>query len=129
MSHPYFHAQSSARRHGGKPEDYQAIHDWFDATKELVPDFRHRALRHHTHGIFECERVFGHTITNSDGKKVPVRVIAEQHVLEDCNGKIPTPQEWLRGIPHERWMQPHPALDRQVRSSNPPLFEQENHHA
>lgn len=75
MAHPHIHAKSSVRRFGGKVEDYIEIHDWFDGTKELEPTFRHRALRHHTHGIFECERVFGRVIVNSDGKEVPVRVI------------------------------------------------------
>lgn len=62
MANPYHHACSSARRWGGKPVDYHAIHDWFDASKEFMPDFRHRALRHHAQGICECERVFGHAI-------------------------------------------------------------------
>jgi hypothetical protein len=104
MAHPHHHALSSARKFGGKAEDYQHIHDWFDATKELVADFRHRALRHHTHGIFEAERLFGTTLINSDGKEVPVRFIAEQHVREDCMGAIPTPQDWLQEIPVKPWM-------------------------
>ncbi len=82
MSHAHFHAQSSARRFGGAPEDYLAIHQWFDATKEKWADARHRALRHHSQGIFECERQFGVTIPNSAGKDVPVRLIGEQHVME-----------------------------------------------
>lgn len=86
MTHTYYHAQSSARTFGGVPEDYLAIHNWFDATKESFCDFRHRALRHHAEGIFEAERVFGVTITNSEGRKVQVRYIGEQHVLEDCGG-------------------------------------------
>lgn len=104
MAHPYHHAQSSARRFGGVSADYEAIHNWFDATKELVPNFRHRALRHHTHGIFEAERVFGTTITNSDGRQIPVRFIGEQHVREDCAGLIPTPADWLKTLSHEPWM-------------------------
>ena len=40
MTHPYFHATGSAKRWGGVPEDYLAIHDWFDATKEQFADFR-----------------------------------------------------------------------------------------
>ena len=35
MTHPLFHNNSSAKRFGGKPEDYIAIHDWFDETKEF----------------------------------------------------------------------------------------------
>ena len=47
MAHPYHHALSSVRKWGGCVEDYQAIHDWFDASKQITADFRHRALRHH----------------------------------------------------------------------------------
>ena len=104
MAHPLEHAKSSARRFGGSPEDYMAIHHWFDETKAHYASWRHRSLRHHTLGIFECEKVFGSSITNSDGKQVPVRVIGEQHVKEDCHGKIPTVQDWLKGIPVEPWM-------------------------
>lgn len=116
MAHSLMHAKSSARKFGGQPEDYMAIHAWFDGTKELVADFRHRALRHHTHGIFEAERVFGIYITNSDGKQVPVRVIGEQHVFEDF-GRIPTPQDWLAKIPFESWMQPNPKAQRELERS------------
>jgi hypothetical protein len=104
MTSTYYHAVSSAKKYGGKPEDYQHIHDWFDATKEQWADFRHRALRHHSQGIFEAERLFGVTVTNSDGKKVPVRYIGEQHVLEDCGGRIPTVADWLRCMRPEAWM-------------------------
>lgn len=103
MTHPHFHAVSSARMFGGSPEDYLEIHAWFDATKESFCDFRHRALRHHAEGIFECERVFGETLTNSDGKAVPVRYVGEQHVMEDC-GRIPTVADWLGKIQPEAWM-------------------------
>lgn len=104
MAHTFNHAENSARIFGGTPEDYQAIHNWFDATKECFADFRHRALRHHSQGIFECERVFGVTITNSEGKRVPVRYIGEQHVKEDCGGRIPTVQDWFKNIRPEAWM-------------------------
>ncbi len=103
MTHPYYHAESSVRLFGGKPEDYLDLHSWFDATKESFCDFRHRALRHHAEGIFECERVFGETITNSDGKEIPVRYLGEQHVMEDC-GRIPTVADWLSKIQPEAWM-------------------------
>lgn len=103
MAHPLKHAQSSAKRFGGKPEDYLPIHDWFDESKAFFADFRHRALRHHSEGIFLCERIFGSSITNSEGKTVPVRFIGEQHVKEDL-GRIPTPQDWLAQIKPKRWM-------------------------
>jgi hypothetical protein len=103
MTHPYYHAKSSAALFGGKPEDYLDIHNWFDATKESFADCRHRAVRHHAEGIFECERVFGVTLTNSDNKQVPVRYIGEQHVMEDC-GRIPSLADWLSRIQPEVWM-------------------------
>lgn len=102
--HPLYHGNSCVKRWGGKPEDYQAIHDWFDATKAHFADARHRALRHHALGIFQCEEHFGTYITNSDGKKIPVRLIAEQHVKEDCGGRIPTVADWLENIQPKRWM-------------------------
>lgn len=104
MTSTVYHAESSARVFKGVAGDYIAIHDWFDASKEMFADFRHRALRHHSQGIFEAERVFGHSITNSDGKIIPVRYIGEQHVLEDCGGKIPTVEDWLSCIQAQPWM-------------------------
>jgi hypothetical protein len=103
MAHPYHHALSSVKKWGGVPEDYQAIHDWFDESKAHVADFRHRALRHHSEGIFMAEKIFGTTITNSAGRVVPVRYIGEQHVKEDL-GKIPTLADWCLNIKPERWM-------------------------
>jgi hypothetical protein len=44
------------------------------------------------------KRVFGQIIENSDGKKVYVRYIGEQHVKEDCNGYIPSAKEWVDNI-------------------------------
>ena len=101
--HPIHHAMASAKKFGGIPDDYLAIHQWFDASKECLADFRHRALRHHSAGIFEAERVFGVTLTNSEGKAVPVRFVGEQHVMEDL-GRIPTPADWLLGIAPQSWM-------------------------
>jgi hypothetical protein len=103
MAHPLKHAQSSARRFGGKPEDYLPIHNWFDESKAFLADFRHRALRHHAEGIFLAEKLFGVAIANSDGKLVPVRYVGEQHVKEDL-GRIPTAQDWLLQIQPQRWM-------------------------
>jgi hypothetical protein len=104
MAHPLHHAESSVRKYGGKPEDYLAIHAWFDESKVAMANFRHRALRHHSFGIFEAEKVFGIFIVNADGKRIPVRFIAEQHVREDCGGIIPSPIDWLRGITAKPWM-------------------------
>ncbi|PTQ65124.1 DUF6915 family protein [Celeribacter persicus] len=47
MGNCYHHALSSARKWGGAAEDYLPLHQWFDESKEITADFRHRALRHH----------------------------------------------------------------------------------
>jgi hypothetical protein len=119
---PFHHSLSSVKRWEGIPEDYQPIHDWFDETKALMSDFRHRALRHHAEGIFLCEQVFGTTISISTCgkcgedhfagqeydhefvlKRIPVRWIGEQHVTEDL-GFIPSANQWLERITAEPWM-------------------------
>lgn len=103
MAHPMHHAERSATRFGGRPEDYQAVHDWFDSSKAHMPDLRHRALRHHSEGIFLCEAVFGVAITNSNGARIPVRQIAEQHVMDDL-GWIPSVKDWLQHVQVQPWM-------------------------
>jgi hypothetical protein len=103
LANPYHHALSSAKRWGGSPSEYLAIHQWFDGSKAHLADFRHRALRHHTQGIFECEERFGPTLLLSTGKKIPTRWIGEQHVQEDL-GCIPTLADWLLKIKPEPWM-------------------------
>lgn len=103
MSNPWYHAVSSSKRFGGDPQDYIALHTWFDEPKASFADFRHRALRHHSEGIFEAERVFGHTIRNARGREVPTRLLGEQHVIEDL-GRIPSLKDWLQEIRPARWM-------------------------
>lgn len=103
MSHPLHHSISSVKKFGGHIDDYLKLHSWFDETKAHFPDMRHRALRHHSEGIFQCEQKFGVYIVNSDGKQVPVRAIAEQHVLEDI-GFIPTIADYLKEMNQAGWM-------------------------
>jgi hypothetical protein len=95
MAHPYQHSKSSVKKFGGIPENYHHIHEWFDTTKSWVGHSMHRMFRHHSEGIFECEKVFGVSFVNSDGKTVYTRYVGEQHVKEDCNNYIPTAKEWV----------------------------------
>lgn len=106
MSKPYIHSLSSARRFGGVPEDYIEIHNLLDSSKACICDNRHRALTHNSWFIGTIlERIFGVTITNSDGKKVSVRDVGEQHVAEDFKGRfIPTAQDFLAEIEFKDWM-------------------------
>jgi hypothetical protein len=117
MAHPIDHARSSARKYGGTPEDYLQIHRWFDESKAHMGDVRHRALRHHSEGIFLCERVFGELLTNSDGRKVPTRFIGEQHVIEDL-GRIPSVSDWLCEMPIKPWMGRNSQLEVRVESDS-----------
>jgi hypothetical protein len=103
MSNPLHHAISSQKKHKGKIEDYLPLHNWFDETKKSYPDMKHRALRHHSEGIFWAEEKFGVYITNSDGKMIPTRVLGEQHIMEDI-GFIPTIKQYLDCMSTEGWM-------------------------
>ncbi|MGB8195023.1 MAG: hypothetical protein WCF67_24010 [Chitinophagaceae bacterium] len=94
------HSQISVKRRGGKIEDYLAIHDFIDSTKELCSDNRHRIL----HTMWGIKRVivpiFGHTIVNSDNKKVNVKDLCEQdHILPDYQNRfIPTLSDFAAAI-------------------------------
>lgn len=100
---PYLHGKISVKKWGGTEEDYQEIHDFLDSSKAHFPDMRHRALLHSSFGIYIAERVFGVNIVNSDGAKVSVRDIAEQHVIDDM-GTIPTVQDYLKEMPFYSWL-------------------------
>lgn len=110
MADSYHHAVSSAKKWGGNPEEYLAIHQWFDGSKEISCDFRHRALRHHAEGITLAVRLFGPILKLSTGREVPVRWIGEQHVKEDF-GHIPSFVDWMRAIKPQSWMGKVPMLD------------------
>ena len=100
---PHHHARLSVKAHGGADADYMAIHEFLDHSKSSVADVRHRAMLHSAWGIYVASQVFGDLITNSDGKTVSVRDIAEEHVLQDL-GFIPTMQDWLKDMPIQGWM-------------------------
>lgn len=110
MAHPWHHAESSARRFGGRPDDFLFLHTWIDSSKAILADFRHRALRHHAEGCFAAEALFGPTILLADGRRVPLRAVAERHIVEDL-GRVPSFADWARAIRPERWMGVTPGLD------------------
>lgn len=109
---PYKHAQSSAAKYGGHADDYIELHEWFDETKQFTGDWTHRALRHHSAGVqWACDK-FGHVIyprsarcATQRQRGVPTKLLAEQHVMEDC-GFIPTPKDWLLPLAQQpaNWM-------------------------
>lgn len=101
MANPYHHACSSAKSWGGPPDDYVAIHDWFEAPKTFMPDFRHRALRHHAQGIFECEPDFGHAIHSSADRMITVQWIGDR---PEITQESLSTDKVLRSDPLERMM-------------------------
>lgn len=100
---PLVHAQCSVKKWGGVLEDYLHLHEWFDQTKALVPDMRHRAILHNSFGCFLICQMYGDYFTNSDGKLIATRDIAEEHILEDM-GRIPTVQDYLTEMPMYPWL-------------------------
>lgn len=106
MPKPWIHAVASAKKFGGKPEDYIKIHNLMDSSKGTIADSRHRALTHNAWFVGTIlEQIFGVTLDNSDGMKVSVRDIGEQHVLEDYRMRfIPSAQDFLQEMEVKEWM-------------------------
>lgn len=48
---------------------------------------------------------------------MPVRILGEQHVMEDFSGFIPTVADWLKHISKEPWMQPNSGYQRRLMAS------------
>lgn len=94
---PLLHANLSVKKYGGVVEDYLPIHNFIDSSKAAHPDVRHRAILHSAFGCYVTEQVFGVYITNTIGKRVSVRDIAENHVQEDVF-IIPTMELYLKNI-------------------------------
>lgn len=106
---PLDHAHASVRRHGGDVDDYLHVHKFLDSSKMAHPTIRHRAIFHHSLGCFIAERRF------PDERRFSVRQIAEEHILEDCEGKIPTVKDWGSCIGMKAWIKmPDLSLDGEV---------------
>jgi hypothetical protein len=94
------HCRVSQKRWGGQLQDYYAIHDFIDSTKELCTDSRHRIL----HTMWAVKNVvvpiFGHTLVNSDGKNIDIKDMCERdHLLVDFHNKyIPTLGDFVSAI-------------------------------
>jgi hypothetical protein len=100
------HAVSAARKWGGDADQYLAIEEFIDSSKQVIGDVRHRSLYHHTMGVYLCQKVFGDTLTVVRSKttvQVPVRMIAERHIIEDL-GWLPSPADYIDGMPIKAWM-------------------------
>lgn len=121
MAHPYHHALSSVKKWGGTVDGYIEIHAWYDQSKEIIADFRHKALRHHASGIWQSEAIFGPTITLSTGRIIPTRWVGEQHVREDL-GFIPSFADWVKAIRPESWMGRTEKIEAEVDPQSGPVM-------
>jgi hypothetical protein len=114
---PQIHAEASVKRWGGCISDYLPIHQFMDSSKAAVSDNRHRFLTHNSWFLVNVlPKVFGEIIiengipvrtemiTNSDGKRVPVKDIGEWHCMEDFRGIVPTPQDYAEHMEIAGWM-------------------------
>lgn len=108
---PVIHTENAMKKFGGTtPEDFEkllVIHKKMDCSKAYFSDNRHRAL---THTMFWVNEVmlplFGDYITLSNGKRLSVKDVCEQHILEDYRMKfIPTVQDFLQEVEMTEWMQ------------------------
>ena len=106
MSKPWIHAQSSARKFGGIPEDYLDIHSLLDSSKSVTSLPTHRALTHNTYFVSVIlTRIFGEVFhRKSDGKPVSTRDVGEQHIAEDFRGFIPSASDFIDCLNVEDWM-------------------------
>lgn len=103
MSDYTYHAVSSANAFGGEPADYYDLHRWIDRSRGACNALTHRMLSHHTQGIQDAIRVFGDTITNSQGRNVSVQLLAHQHIHEDL-GFVPTFDHYIELLYCPRWV-------------------------
>jgi len=103
VAKPIVHARSSVNKFGGCEDDYLHLHDQIDEPKSVHATMKFRTIFHSAYGIFLLEKIFGHKFTNSDGRIVAVRDVAEQHILEDL-GFIPSLDEYLKEMTEQPWM-------------------------
>ena len=73
-------------------------------------------LLHNSFGMLLAEQVFGPSLQNSAGRRVFIRDLAAQHIVEDL-GFIPTVAECLGELPLRPWM----SGSRQILATSPSL--------
>jgi hypothetical protein len=105
MANPHIHSKSSMKRWGGKVEDYIAIHELLDSPKTCMNNNTGRMMTHNTWFAYTIiPKIFGYNIINSDGKSVDTVDIAMLHIAEDFRYQIPTPQDFLKHMEVQAWM-------------------------
>lgn len=92
----YEHSEQSAKIFGGKSHEYEELHALIDSNKTVTPSIFGRFFLHHTDiGQPILEKVFGKVLGK---KKVPVRKLLIQHLLEDYNSVKSFEFYWLPAL-------------------------------
>ena len=94
---PLQHAQISQTTHGGKWQDYIAVHSFLDSSKAACAHFKHRFLLHHQEGIELGARIFGASVVNSENNTIETRRLLTEHLIEDV-GRIVSVEDWARDL-------------------------------
>jgi hypothetical protein len=100
---PLKHALIAQKRYGGQWSDYLGIHTFFDTTKAAYAGRGHRMFLHQDFGVRCAERIFGLEAINSDGVRLKVADLGNDHLVEDV-GRVPTIQDWLDRLPALDWV-------------------------
>jgi hypothetical protein len=105
MANPLIHSKSSQKRWKGSVEDYLPIHELLDSPKTTMNNNTGRMMTHNTWFAYTIiPKIFGYNIINSDGKSVDTVDIAMLHIAEDFRYQIPTPQDFLKHMEVQAWM-------------------------
>lgn len=100
---PLQHARITARRYGGRWQDWIAIHDWIDRSKMIFPSMQHRMFLHSDFGEWLTVKIHGETLKTTDETVVSTRDLFRDHQIEDL-GRVVSLAEWLREIDTVYWM-------------------------
>lgn len=113
MSHSLYHAKSSQKKFGNDHTNYTIflpVHNWFDASKAITCNFRHRALRHHTQGIALAKQIFGEVKIWGEERMacvvtdtISIDNLGKQHLEEDFKS-CPDASQWYELFEIESWM-------------------------
>jgi hypothetical protein len=90
------HCLLSQQKFGGQPQDYQYIHYFIDSSKFFLYHAKHRVCLHNLYGVELAVQLLGEFITNSDGNKISVELVAKEHCKEDLNGYIPSLYDFFK---------------------------------
>jgi hypothetical protein len=92
----YEHASNSAKIFGGKATDYEEFHALIDSNKTVTPSIFGRFFLHHFDiGLILLEKVFG---KNIGSKKIPLKELLAQHLIEDYGQLITFKEHWLPAL-------------------------------